>query len=124
MNEYNLYDISKCKRAIQALKAFPVTCRFKGQHPSKLCVLTDLVSEYCSSLNPFLFDENCFGLGHYRQVVTMKYSETTKVQLDTDLRFALNAIIHEIHSCIDTEYKTQDGRMAPHPTQPGYWIEA
>jgi hypothetical protein len=119
----NIYDIAACNTAIKALKAFPVTCRLKNMHRSKLWALRDLVNDYCFPLNRILFDEDYCELSTYKQSVLSLYNERTKAQLDSVLRYTVNILIEQVKSCIETEYQTRDGRLVPHPTRLGEWIE-
>ena len=54
MNEYNIYDIQACKDAIAAIREFPITCRVKNQHKSKVWELKKVIDDYCFQLNLLL----------------------------------------------------------------------
>jgi hypothetical protein len=123
MSEYNIYEIAKCESAISALKTFPVICRVKAQHKRKVWELRHLVDEYCIPLNKFLYGEDNSEMADYRRAVLYDYKSTTKERLDNKLKLAVRNLIRSVADCIDIEYKTHDGRLMPHPSRRGEWIE-
>ena len=123
MNHYNIYDLPACERAVKALKAFSITCSVKAQHYSKLWELKDLVNTFCLPLNPIYFGEYNSEIYDYHYYVTELYTETKKLELDNKLRRTIYNLIKQVESCILTEYQTRDGRLIPHPTRRGSWIE-
>ncbi len=122
MPEFNIYDISECRKAIDALKGFPADCRAKSEHRSKVQELLGIIEAYCAPLNSAYFN-NTVAFHEYKQAVNVFYYERTKDQLDRSLKLAIHKLIVDIEDCISIEYKTQDGRLVPHPTRNGSWID-